>query len=80
MRTRFPLARLAPLALAAVATLGSGALAGEGECGAFGDCRNACPLAKQANERRSTGTEAVLASKAVQKHEIARVLGNLGRV
>jgi hypothetical protein len=78
MRIRKTLSGLTFAALAALSPL---ALAGEdGGCGAFGDCRNECPLAKQANERRSTGTEAVLASKAVQQREIARVVRNLERI
>ena len=46
------------LALAAVALAGAagGAFAGDGVCG--GDCANACPLARQVNECRSTGGEA----------------------
>jgi hypothetical protein len=75
MRTAFAAALF--LALPALAPA---ALAGDTGACSFGDCRNECPLAKQANERRSTGTESVLASKAVQQGEIARVLGNLARI
>ena len=49
-------------------------------CDEFADCQNACPLAKEANQHRSTGTEAVLASALVQKDEIARVVKNLSRI
>jgi hypothetical protein len=72
MRTRLP------LAAAVFALLSPLALAGE-EAG-WCDCQSMCPLAKEANQRRSTGSEAVLASKAVQKQEIARVVRNLARV
>jgi hypothetical protein len=61
---------------AALALFVPAAFAGE----ACEDCQNCCPLAKQANQRRSTGGEAVLASKVVQKEEIARVVRNLARV
>ena len=60
----------------ALALFAPAAFAGE----ACEDCQNCCPLAKQANQRRSTGGEAVLASKVVQKDEIARVVRNLARV
>jgi hypothetical protein len=67
--------RTLSIAVAALALLTPFAVAGE-TC----DCANMCPLAKQANQLRSTGNEAVLASKVVQQHEIARVVRNLSRV
>jgi hypothetical protein len=53
-------------------------LAVAGEC--CQDCQNECPLAKEVNTLRSTGGEAVLASKLVQKDEIGRVVRNLARI
>jgi hypothetical protein len=64
------------LAAAFLAVLSPLALAGE----SCRECQNACPLARDANERRSGGDEAVLASKIVQRHEIARVVRNLARI
>ncbi len=68
------------LALAAVALAGAagGAFAGDGVCGC--DCANACPLARQVNECRSTGGEALAVSKKVQQDTIKFVVKNLGAI
>jgi hypothetical protein len=47
-----------------------------GECAGAG-CVNACPLAKQVNQRRSHGEEAVLASAKVRQEQVRVVLKNL---
>ena len=48
------------------------AVAGEG-C----DCSNGCPLAQEAVHHMASGSEAVLASKIVQKDYVKFVLANL---
>lgn len=55
-----------------LASLGVVAIAGEGF-----DCRNGCPLAKSANERRAYGREG---GAAVQKALTSLVQKNLARV
>jgi hypothetical protein len=66
------------IAVAAVGLFAPLALAGDCAGSACGcDCANACPLAKEAARHKSTGGEAVLASKAVQKVYVATVLANV---
>jgi hypothetical protein len=48
---------------------------GDGFC-----CTNACPLAKQANTRRATGSEAVKASSTIRREAIDEVAENLKRI
>ena len=46
-----------------------------GDCTASGnDCSNCCPLAKQANERLATGTEAVVVSPTIRKGFVNEML------
>lgn len=72
-RFALPLA-LALFALAApLASAGDAALPG---CA----CGNECPLAQAANERRSTGEEAVLASKTVRAETVRFLVRNLGTI
>jgi hypothetical protein len=52
------------------------ARAGEGECAGAG-CTNVCPLAVQANKRRSFGEEAVVASTKMRQEQVRVVLKNL---
>ncbi len=66
------------LALAAALLTAGAAFAGDGVCGC--DCANMCPLARQANECRSTGGEALAVSKKVQQDTIHFVLKNLDSV
>ena len=63
---------LALLTVVSVLAAGGAALAGDG----FG-CQNMCPLAKQANERRSYGAEG---SAARQAALAAQVVKGLARV
>lgn len=68
-------------ALAALAALAVPALAGGDKCLVSSyRCENACPLAKQANVRRSFGTEALVASKVARADLAAVVVGNLARI
>ena len=75
MRMRTTLAAsLLLLAASAVASFPSVARADEVTgC----DCSNMCPLAQEANHHRSTGGEAVLASKLVRADCVRVVLKNL---
>ena len=69
------------LTLLSLATLP--AFAGEeapGRCPEGFVCENECPLAKQANERRATGTEALAVRSQAQAAFRAAVLKNLGRI
>ncbi len=84
------------LAIAILALLAFPAYAGEGECGGacpFGGscaeggcdvdgftCRNACPLAKQMNTRRSLGGEAATASAIVRNDIATTVVANLQKI
>jgi hypothetical protein len=65
--------------MAALVGATSPARAGEGTC-AGAACVNECPLAQQANERRSFGGEAVLASKKAREEAVRVVLKNLSAV
>ena len=56
------------------------ALAGEGKTLAGCGCDNACPLAQTANEHRSTGGEAVLASAKVRAEAVRVVVKNLASI
>jgi len=68
-------------AVAALAALAFPAFAGEERCLMTSyRCENACPLAKQANVRRSFGTEAPVASKVARADLAAVVVGNLARI
>jgi hypothetical protein len=69
--------RLWAAALAALALgVAPPSWAGEGECAGAG-CANACPLAQQANQRRSHGEEAVVASAKMREEQVRVVLKNL---
>jgi len=52
------------------------ALSGD-SCVSGNDCSNCCPLAKQANERLATGTEAIAVSKTIRRDLVAAVLRNV---
>lgn len=68
-------------AVAALAALAVPALAGGDTCLMSSyRCENACPLAKQANVRRSFGTEALATSKVARADLSAVVVGNLARI
>jgi len=68
-------------AVAALAALAFPALAGEERCLVSSyRCENACPLAKQANVRRSFGTEALVASKVARADLAEVVVANLARI
>jgi hypothetical protein len=69
--------RLWAAAIAATAILVSApAGAGAGECAGAG-CVNECPLAQQANQRRSYGEEAAVASARMRQEQVRVVLKNL---
>lgn len=71
--------RLALPLLLAVALLAPAALAGDagcpmgGGCSAAGACANECPLAQEANGHRSTGGEAVFASKLIRTEYVKTI-------
>lgn len=68
-------------AIAALAALAVPALAGGERClQSSYRCENACPLAQQANVRRSFGTEALVASKVARADLAEVVVGNLARI
>ena len=67
-------------ALAALAALAVPALAGDSCLVTDYRCQNECPLAKQANVRRSFGTEALVASKVARADLAEVVVGNLARI
>jgi hypothetical protein len=69
------LALIAALVLAAPA-----ALAGDHQKLAGCDCQNMCPLAQTANEHRSTGGEAVLASATVRAEVAKTIAKNLASI
>ena len=69
--------RLLPL-LATLVLLAGPGLAGD--CLSGGDCANGCPLAKSANTRLATGTEAVTVSKTLHKEFVRTVLANLDAI
>ena len=67
------------LALAvAAATATSAAIAGD--CSDGYRCDNACPLAKEANELRSMGREALTAAPSLRAAMAATVERNLARI
>ena len=71
MKKLFAMAALAALAIPAVA----------GECLSSGyRCENACPLAEQANVRRSYGYEAALSSEIARADLSKVVVSNLARI
>ena len=55
-----------------LAFLSSVAVAGEG-CPMGGTCPNGCPLAQDANSHRSTGEEAVVASKLIRAEYVKTI-------
>lgn len=68
-------------AVAALAALAVPALAGGDTCLMSSyRCENSCPLAKQANVRRSFGTEALAISKIARADLSVAVVGNLARI
>lgn len=68
-------------AVAALAALALPALAGGERCLTTGyRCENSCPLAKQANVRRSFGTEALATSKVALADLSTVVVANLARI
>lgn len=66
------------LALAAATLVALPAVAGGGLTDYA--CRNACPLAKQANAHRAYGTEAAATSTVVRAELTRRVTANLERI
>jgi hypothetical protein len=68
-------------AVAALAALVVPAFAGGDKCLVSSyRCENACPLAKQANYRRSFGTEALVASRVARADLAATVVSNLAKI
>ncbi len=67
-------------AVAAFAALAFPAFAGETCLVSSYRCENSCPLAKQANVRRSFGTEALVASKVARADLSEVVVANLARI
>ena len=68
-------------AVAALAALAFPALAAEEQCLMSSyRCENQCPLAKQANVRRSFGTEALVASRVARNDLAEVVVANLARI
>ena len=67
-------------AVAALAALAVPALAGDKCLVTSYRCENSCPLAKQANVRRSFGTEALATSKVAVADLAEVVVGNLARI
>jgi hypothetical protein len=71
------------LVLAVVAAVAAAVPAFAGDCGSSDcgfDCSNMCPLAKDANTRRSAGAESFAVSPAVRATLTAAVQRNLARV
>ncbi len=64
------------LAIAALSALPATALAGE----SCYRCTNQCPLAKQANERRSQGTEAARTAPSMREITVRMVAENLEKI
>jgi len=64
---------VAVLTLAAAAAFGGDCMSGSG-------CSNACPLAKEAVTRMSTGTESVTVSDARREGFVRLVLKNLDAI
>ncbi|MEM8886140.1 MAG: hypothetical protein AAGD14_18905 [Planctomycetota bacterium] len=48
-----------------------------GDCSTGSDCANCCPLAKVANERLATGTEALTVSSIVRKDFVGGLLRDI---
>jgi hypothetical protein len=67
-------------AVAALAALAVPALAGDKCLVTSYRCENSCPLAAQANVRRSFGTEALATSKIACADLAEVVVGNLARI
>lgn len=67
-------------AVAALAVLAAPAIAGDKCLVSSYRCQNQCPLAQQANVRRSFGTEALVASKVARADLAEVVVGNLARI
>jgi hypothetical protein len=73
------------LSLAVVAAFALPATAGEkptvsATCLAGFDCQNHCPLAKQANQRRALGAEALTASKVMRAERAKTVAAQLAKI
>jgi hypothetical protein len=51
-----------------------------GDCGGGFQCDNVCPLAKEANEHRSAGREALTTAPALRAALAATVERNLARI
>jgi len=64
--------------LAALLVAVSGAIAGD--CLSGSGCCNACPLAREASARYSTGGEAYLSNAGLRKEFVRSVLENLRRI
>jgi len=64
------------LAIAALTALPAAALAGD----SCYRCTNRCPLAKQANERRSQGTEAARTAPSMREIAARTVAENLRKI
>lgn len=69
--------RILALALGWMAVAAPLASAGDRPALAGSTCANACPLAQQVNERRSSGGEAVLASSTARADFVRAVAANL---
>jgi hypothetical protein len=68
------------LSLAVVASAFAAQRALAGDCMSGFDCDNHCPLAQQANGRRSLGSEGVASAPTVRAALVAEVTRNLSRV
>ena len=64
--------RILPFLIAFV-VLAPVAVAGDGGCPMGGSCANGCPLAQEANGHRSTGGEAVFASKLIRAEYVKTI-------
>lgn len=73
------LALLAVLALV-LPPVFAGEASDEGSCLTGFACENMCPLARQANEWRATGTEALTVLSTVHADHVALVVKNLARI
>lgn len=69
--------RILAIVLGLVAVAAPLASAGDRPTLAGCSCVNECPLAQQANERRSSGGEAVLASSTVRADFVRALAANL---
>lgn len=68
------------LSLAVVASAFAAQRVLAGECMSGFGCDNECPLAQQANGRRSVGSEGVASAPTVRAALVAEVTRNLSRV